>query len=363
METVLFPAINNAQKFCSYLGHYLSEPFRQTVHSIEKLNRNVSFSTKEKIQEVAKCAFYAALTLFSSVPAASSYILGSLFGKGRLEWIQGQSAWEGKSIKIMSLNACFQDPWSPLTGGIVSPFSPIGSFDTRVAAVVDKIAKEEIDVFLGQEFDNLGAQDLFIKKMKENGFHSFVRDFGASDPIRNSSGLFIASKIPLSSVQFTPYSLEDRNGLAKWSNQGALSCNIQLDGKEIRLTSLHLNYGEGEENQKARIRQLENYIFPLLQEQNGIAIGDLNLNTKEIELKKMGFENAFEDQVSCTDEGKHRLRGKEKSGCIDCEERIDGLLFDPKKISLSNPKIFQLKEGNELLSDHYAMTAEVKILP
>jgi endonuclease/exonuclease/phosphatase family metal-dependent hydrolase len=239
---------------------------------------------------------------------------------------------------------------------------------SRISAVVDAIAKENPAVYLGQEFENLGAQDKCIRLMRKKGFHYFLRDLGANDAIRNNSGLFVASQVPLQNVQFIPYPLEDRAGLAKWSGQGALTFTVPVQGKDLRLVNVHLNYGEGPENQNARNRQLTRHVVPLLKQGNAALFGDLNFNTALVDQAAsglLGYVNALEGKVTCTDEGKHTLRGKSRTldgkPCADCEEKIDGLIYNPNRIQVLSSKTQPLLFKEQLLSDHFATVATLNI--
>lgn len=297
------------------------------------------------------------------------YGLASSVGSGRFELIEPKgpvSFWEESSVKVMSLNVCFQDPWSPLTGGVVPPFEPVGDYPTRISAIVDAIARENPQIFLGQEFDDFHAQEECIGLMQERGFSYFVRDLGSPNRVCNHSGLFVASKLPLQNVEFVPYPPGDKVGLAKWAAQGALTFTVDAEGRELRLINVHLNYGTGKENQEARNRQLIKYVVPLLNRGNSVLFGDLNFDTSTVDSKVsglVGFINALEGQVTCTDKGKHTLWGKSLTpgglSCPECEEKIDALLYRPEDVRVQNVRLQPLRVDEELLSDHYATSATI----
>jgi endonuclease/exonuclease/phosphatase family metal-dependent hydrolase len=366
------------QKFFTYAGYYASGFARESVRSLERLTRPMPQGNEywtevaQRVKRMVSLIFSIPLATALAIPAFVCYGLASLCGKGRFELIEAKPTpdfWKERSIKILSLNACLQDPWSPLSGGIEVPFEPVAKGINRIAAMVNAIAKENPAIFMGQEFDNLGAQDEFIRQMKEKGFRVFVRDLGSNDPVRNHSGLLIASQVQLSNVEFVPYPSVDLAGLAKWSRQGALTFTTALSGKNLRLVNVHLNYGEGTQNQQARNRQLTRHVVPLLKRGVAVLFGDLNFNTaavKQVTSGLFGFVNALERKVTCTDSGKHILRGKSKfpggKPCTDCEERVDGLLYNPKQIQVIDSQVKQLKLGNKLLSDHFATIATVAIV-
>jgi hypothetical protein len=188
--------VNREQKFFTYIGYYANAFARISARNIERLTRPMPqgdsswIEIKERVKQAISAIFSipVAATLF--IPAFASYSLAACIGRGRFKQIKPESPaslWQERSIKVMSLNACFQDPWSPLTGGVEPPLKPIGDCSSRVAAVVNAIAQENPVVYMGQEFENLGAQDDCIRLIRQKGFDYFLRDFGASDPVRNNS--------------------------------------------------------------------------------------------------------------------------------------------------------------------------------
>ncbi len=369
--------VNNGQKFFTYIGYHANEFARISARSIERLTRPMPqgdlywAEVRERVKRAVLAIFSILLAAVLFVPAFACYFLAACIGGGRFEHIKPESRttfWQERSVKVMSLNACFQEPWSPLTGGVVPPFEPVGDCASRIAAVVNAIAQENPALYMGQEFENLGAQDECIRLMQQKGFRYFLRDLGSNDPVRNNSGLFVASKVPLQNVEFVPYPAEDRAGLAKWSGQGALTFTISMQRRDLRLVNVHLNYGEGQENQAARNRQLTRHVIPLLKRGNSALFGDLNFDTASVERAAsglLGFVNALEGQVTCTDAGKHALRGKSLhpngKPCTDCEERIDGLIYNPNQIQVLASEVKPLVLGNQLLSDHYATIATLQL--
>lgn len=364
--------VNQAQKWFTYAGYYGNWCARGSVRCIERLThpmpRDRASWWGESVERVGRAALAVILVPLAaafSIPALACYGLATLAGRGRFELIQLQpeepdARLAGRLIGVMSWNACLQDPWSPLTGGVTPPQEYVTVQQTRVAAVAQMIAQTNPVLFLGQEFESLGAQDEAIRCLRAQGFRYFLRDTGANDPIRNNSGLFVASKIPLENIQFRPYPSEDRAGLAKWSNQGALTFTVRVGDEDVRFVNVHLNYGEGPEDQAARERQLARHVAPLL-EGHSVCFGDLNFDTSTCEQLPglAGFKNELEGRVTCTDQGKHTLRGKviPPEGCPDCAEKIDGIIYHPQSIKVSEVQLIQ----NPTLSDHFASVALVQI--
>ncbi len=368
----------NCGKLFVYMGYYANSFSRETARCVERLTRPMPqekkaywAEMKERCKRILIVSVSLPLAAALAIPSMAFYAAAACSGQNRFDSIHPTIEpyyLPQRSVKVMSLNACFQDPWSPLTGGVVTPFEKVSDHPTRIAAIVDAVAKENPTLFLGQEFENLGAQDESIRLFEQKGYRYFLRDLGTNEPMRNNSGLFAASKIPLNDSAFVPYPLADRAGLAKWSGQGALSFTIPLKEKTLRLVNVHLNYGGGLENQEARNRQLKNHVIPMMKKGNGVLMGDLNFDTATVDRAVSGltgFTNALEGKTTCTDAGKHALRGKsltpDGKPCEDCEEKIDGLIYDPNEIEIHNVESKPLLCGNQLLSDHYATIATLQI--
>lgn len=382
--------VNKAQKFFIYSGYYTCEPLREAIRTFDRFGMRIKpLESNYRSDEVQKRILSAVKNILATgilIKATGSlfgtsllvtslyapvcvpgffYVIASLIGRGRFELIEPNSpvpSLKDKSIKVLGWNTCFQDPWCTFTGGVVPPFEYIDHGVDRLTAAANAVQKENPTVFLGQEFDNIGAQDKFIRLMQKRGYHYFLRDLG-DNPITNHSGLFVASKVPIKDIAFVPYPWKDRAGLAKVSGQGALAITVSVNGKDLRLVNVHLNYPGGEENKAAGMRQLKKHVVPLLQKGPSVLFGDLNMNTLKINHTAAGLinlTNALEGKVTCSDQGKHTLLGKAKT-CEDCEESIDGIIYDQTKIKLENPKATPLEQGTHLLSDHYATTATISL--
>ncbi len=356
--------VSPLQKVCTYAGYYANAPARLLGRCVERLTRpdregSDWSGVANRVKDVATAIFSLPLSAVLGIPAILCYALAATVGTGRFEIIAEQESAQHdlQSIKVMSNNVCFQDPWSPLTGGVVTPFESVPGFETRIAGLVHEIKKENPAIFLGQEFENLAAQDEFIRLMKENGYKYFVRDLGADHPVSNNSGLLIASKMPIREVEFIPFPLEDRVGLSRWSAQGALACTVPVNGREIRFINTHLNYPCNDS--KAQERQLEKHIMHRFREKATVLMGDFNFDvSKTVTTVFWGVKNALFEKVTCTDAGKHALRGK-KQPCDECEEKLDGFVFRPEEIRVDAVESRPLMAGDQLLTDHYATVATI----
>lgn len=355
-----------------WAGYHLNHFARELGKDIEKLSRPLSHNLDffpERLKNVAHLLTAPPLAV-AGLPLSLFFFTLAAATDSRLEIIQPETQVSqvfGKTFSLMSLNSCFQEgPFAPLTGGMTSPFEPVGNYPTRISAVADWIGSSQTspDIFVGQEFYDIRIQDAFVEELKKQGYHYFILD-RAPHPVLFNSGLFVASKRELGDISFIPFALEDRQGVAKFSQQGAVVFHI-LDEKKrpvLRVINTHLNYGEGQENQEARNLQLKKYLLPLLSESTipSLLVGDLNFDTTDLSVKQAagleGYVNVFEGKITSTDEGKIALRGKQDPIAL---EKIDGLIIDPAAVYISQARVDRVEMDGILLSDHFSLSATIQ---
>lgn len=330
---------------------------RDSVSRIDRIFTTTS--TLEKVKTAATLLFTLSLALCALIPSTLCYASAACLSGERFTLIHPTlkpAPLHLEEVRIGSWNTACQDPWSTMTAGVVTPHQPTSRHPTRVAALVDQIARARLHVYVGQEWESLSAQKEGIERLQKEGFHYFLRDTGISNPAINNSGLFVASKLPLSNIQFTPFPFSVRSGLAKGSQQGALSFTIPLQGRELTLINTHLNYGDQAPHQAARLQEMNDYLLPILARGEAILLGDLNYDTSLTPLPQPWI-NALENQVTCSDVNKHILRQKEVAGCTDCAEKIDGVIYDPHFLAVSDVKAEQHAEE----SDHFLVTMKIAL--
>lgn len=348
--------VNHAQKFFLWSSDLLFQPPRNVLYNVEIATRPAT-PTLQKIEKIALAFFWGVVSLISSVPAIILHSLSICTGCGSWELIKPATeipSFQGKALKFASLNAALQNPYCPFTAGVVNPFDRLSPYPHRIAGLVEKIAEENYDLFAGQEFEDLGSQEEFIWIMEAAGYRYFIRDLGTNTML-NRSGLFIASKYPIDQPKFTPFLWDDKAGLAEFSKLGILTFTMSLNGKEQGFLITHLNYGDDEKCQTARETQISKFILPYLQK-GYLVLGDFNCDTSQITQLK-DYTNELEGKTTCSDEGKHTLRGK-PGPCPDCNEKIDVIIHD-SNTSIISAKATQLYSKQFFLSDHFLVTGEL----
>ena len=133
---------NSAQRLFTHIGYYANTFSRKSVRDIEHLTHPMPWEKDaywreicERVKRVISAVFSIVPALVLLLPSAVCYSIAACAGQGRFELIEPKrppASGDERSVKVMSLNACFQDPWSPLTGGVVPPFDPVGGCASRV---------------------------------------------------------------------------------------------------------------------------------------------------------------------------------------------------------------------------------------
>ena len=109
----------SSQKFLTYMGYYSNAFARESVRNIERLTHPMPTDAQywpevaERVKRVAITFFTIPMALLCGVPAMTFYALGACLGKGHFELIEPQTPadfWKNRSVKVLSINDCFQDP-------------------------------------------------------------------------------------------------------------------------------------------------------------------------------------------------------------------------------------------------------------
>ncbi len=203
-----------------------------------------------------------------------------------------------EDLRVFTANIiCFPEDLAWFYGGI-SPWP------TRIKALTKIIEETHAQIVCLQEvWDPAAMQSLIQCFKKEYSF--FVCDagdqFGTLDPyaIGLGCGVFIASKIPLDQVVFTPY---PRSIPAKAAaNRGALLASCAINGQKIAFIGTHLQHGDEAINQSVRKEQLHLCYAGLqtaIAKENsdsswGFLMGDININAFSKEFYESGMATLF----------------------------------------------------------------------
>jgi len=114
----------------------------------------------------------------------------------------------------------------------------------RVHSVTDSLERycgEQMpDVICFQEMFDEEASKKLLEDLRQKGYMSFITDVGTSSRYLNS-GLFLASKYPLSDVVFYPHPI--KQGIEQYADKGLLIVTVHANDKCVIVGNTHLNGG------------------------------------------------------------------------------------------------------------------------
>ncbi|HEY2810421.1 MAG TPA: endonuclease/exonuclease/phosphatase family protein [Rhabdochlamydiaceae bacterium] len=183
---------------------------------------------------------------------------------------------------------CFPDSLSYLYGG-VSPWPD------RIYQIVTKIFATNADVVALQEVWDPKVMAALVEGLKTE-YSYFVYDagnlFGTLDPAEMgfSSGLFVASRLPLKNVSFTPFArcIPAKGG----AKRGAIKAEVPLNGKTWTFVVTHMQHGS-EMGVEIRKEQLALCTELLRTSERGFLMGDLNINAFSKEFETGGLSALY----------------------------------------------------------------------
>lgn len=228
--------------------------------------------------------FFAGIAAITTIPALFIRFLAICIQWTPYSYEPGEAKEiEGKSnISILSWNICCVPGGYSITDGGVTPWS------NRIHRIIDKIQREDPDLICLYEVFDYDAATTLKEAFKENYAHFYFnigpRTIGAS------SGLFIASKVPVNNPEFLSFPNKMKVGRTKLSEKGIFS----FDTPQTRIYTTHLQHSEipsspTREEYKARKAQVDilvkkvtehREIFPNILQ---VVTGDLNVDEKEFE--------------------------------------------------------------------------------
>lgn len=356
------PMASDFQKTVAHTGHWINEPSRHFARGVihllySPINReNLLWEIASKVEDVFIVGLsfpLAALSLGLSTPC---YLTAFYAGPGRFERLDPPPfvfplPLPQKKVRIAIINFCAQDPWSLLSGGKLPPLASEPNGQTRADKLIERLIREKPDVLCGQEFDHLPTTQKISDKLTQQGYSCFW-DLGCHTLFNHSGLFFAASPSVIDSIAFRRFHPEHVSGVTSWCDRGILEVTVPLQDRFLKVLNFHLNSGSGPKDSTSRLFQLKTYITPSLKGTHALAVGDANLDTSELsdieraETGLLGLTNALEGQVTCSDEGKHILLGKDRKDCRECKEKIDAIFIDPLYVRIEK---IEIEDG---YSDH-----------
>jgi endonuclease/exonuclease/phosphatase family metal-dependent hydrolase len=188
-----------------------------------------------------------------------------------------------KKIVILSWNVCcFNEGISMLFGGVLP-------WQNRMDRLAAKLEKSEADLICLQEVFSREAAEALTLKLKKKYAHFYLnigpKVYGFDKAAFGiPSGLFIASKYPLSHPTFRPYDAEET---PKIRGYGFFSAEIKSQkGTTARLIATHLQPGSTAQDRQFRHNQLQALLNSMDSKTPTFIFGDLNIERDSEEYLK-----------------------------------------------------------------------------
>ncbi|MCI5053070.1 MAG: hypothetical protein MRY21_08070 [Simkaniaceae bacterium] len=189
-------------------------------------------------------------------------------------------------LKVFSANILCFPGHTPYYYGGISPW------EERLEKIAKKILDSKAHLVCLQElWDPIASRKL--RALLEKEYHVMLYDIGNRfchldiSKTGTSSGLFIASKLPIEDVRFISFPDEMATNRM---NRGAL---IATCGG-IPFISTHLTYGFTKERLNQRMRQIKTCTALLQEKKWGFLVGDLNINAFTPEFEKSGIGKDYD---------------------------------------------------------------------
>ena len=276
--------------------------------------------------------FNAALTIFTAIPGMLMRACAIKLSENPYSYKRGKAEEKeaNGSITHLTWNDCSVGAgYSTSDGGCV-PFSE------RCDRVADKIKECDADVVNLYEHMDYETASQLIEKL-ENEYAHFYFNIGAQATAPNS-GIFVASKVAIDDMSFTPFPKDHLDGRSKPANKGFVSFTA---GKVAKIFATHLGHSEicaqpTPDEVTARKNQMNDLMKEIRKVQNlpTILTGDLNLSFQELQDSEWHheFHPIEEHNTWLGDEWCAKLMGKPVSGPCMYDYTLH-LINSPGKIS------------------------------
>lgn len=299
------PAESEERSSCLLLlSNYFSGPANRIVYEGIRLSK-ISYRAAPFSATVATIRFLAAVT-FLAVPTLLWAFLNAFVqseaallqeGKdfsqtmGRNRGPNGSSKGQvPQNLRILSLNVCtFPGGWNTFLGGIET------SGYQRLDRFISLFKEQNADIICLQEVFEPALAIHLRDRLREEGWDFVCYNAGLGGFLPISSGLFVASRLPLTQARYIPF---DSWGLLP---RGAL----QLDVGGFDLFAAHLTpSGSDLSPSEPEISKRQNEIATIeahVREKPTVLVGDLNAEKEEIAL--IGdLVDASPEEPTCTEQ-------------------------------------------------------------
>ncbi len=286
-------------------------------------------------------------------------------------------------VRVLTANiACFPGKLSYMFGG-VAPWKD------RIDGLLDIFRAANAQILCLQEVWDPEAMRAFADRLK-NDYAFFVYDCG--DPAGTvkvnkmgySSGLFLASKMPLDTVVFSKFP----RSLPEGSNRGMLIATCPVGQTHFALINTHLQHGDSRQLELSHEIRKEQLLlcYATLQEQIsktlpgkswGCVAGDFNIDANSKEFQESGLSRLFSipyakqpslEKPTWTDYFNDLVTTPldQRSSVIPIYELIDYCVQPTLSPNPAIPEqklipLYNIQKPTEALSDHQALLTTWKV--
>lgn len=229
----------------------------------------------QKVALVAKTIFYLLISPLTAIFFGIGLLL-ELQKQHSFTYLEGAKKGKNRQLKsLMTWNVCM------LLGGLPIPFGGVVPSRERIQFVQQRILDKASDLVVLQEVSEDAAYELY-DALKSS--YSFFYIKILPGPLFDS-GLFVASKIPVSHPQVIP--LPSSNSLKR----AAFTC----DFSNCSLTTTHLEAGNDQKSADLRQNQIDT-ILKVIKVNKALFVGDLNMERQEFQ--RTPLANHFRDTLA-----------------------------------------------------------------
>ena len=240
--------------------------------------------------------------------------------------------------------------------------------ELRARKICDAILDVDPDIVCLQEVFDEGIRSI-VNEHLSDAYGNIIEKSDVRLSLAQDSGLFFASKYPITSHMFRPYF----NGVMSdaLANKGALAVSIDTQDGPIAVITSHLqadygDIGEYEDVRRYQISQIAKVSASF--SEPTLIVGDLNISAEENEdpeiptpeylrfLRLLDARDLFREEChGCTgttfDPDNPMVKDNEEA------QRLDYILASGEAFTCNRSTIMRM----DSLSDHYAVYAEVEV--
>lgn len=247
----------------------------------------IAYANKTLLEPLTPTKNYLLLKLLDSIPSKKrpNNLYEELFKRPTQAWtyVQGEASETllKEEISILNWNVCFFDQGLSMVFGGVLPWQD------RLSRISAFLKKQNSDLICLQEVFSPEAEEKLYHELKDTYAHFYINigpiQYGFNPQTHGvSSGLFVASKVPLHDITFTPYGTTESPQYRWYGFFSAVLKSRSL----IRIMTTHLHPGSSSEDLAYRANQMKAIDASIRDKIPTFICGDFNIERMSTEYKE-----------------------------------------------------------------------------